>query len=197
MFSHSESPVVRECIVGSSPLVQFGCVKLQSCVQRHYEIRNCCASLLLLDCSIATRDNTPSPVFALQTASRIALQPGETATLIIAYSPHAVQEDVALLKLQPEDPALTRHIVCLLGFGGQCHAEVTMKEKVMISNTGDRTACFFLVDGSKSQVSLVRDSNVLPPYFMLPPMMEFGVDPQELYSELQQHKVAALRGAEA
>lgn len=113
----------------------FGCVKLQTCAQRRYTIRNCSADLLILDCSIATLDNTPSSVFSLQTASHLALQPGEATTLILAYAPHAVQEDVALLKLQPADPAQTRHAVCLLGFGGQCHAEVALKDKVMISNT--------------------------------------------------------------
>lgn len=96
----------------------FGCVKLQTCAQRRYTIRNCSADLLILDCSIATLDNTPSSVFSLQTASHLALQPGEATTLILAYAPHAVQEDVALLKLQPADPAQTRHAVCLLGFGG-------------------------------------------------------------------------------
>lgn len=184
-------------MIGSSPLVAFGCVKLQTCAQRRYTIRNCSADLLILDCAVATLDNTPSSVFSLQTASHLALQPGEATTLILAYAPHAVQEDVALLKLQPADPAQTRHAVCLLGFGGQCHAEVALKDKVMISNTGDRTACFFLVDGSKKDFSLVRGSAVLPPYFMLPPMMEFGVDPQALYAEWQQHKVRARRGAEA
>ena len=92
----------------------FGCVKLQTCAQRRYTIRNCSADLLILDCSIATLDNTPSSVFSLQTASHLALQPGESTTLILAYAPHAVQEDVALLKLQPADPAQTRHAVCLL-----------------------------------------------------------------------------------
>ena len=43
----------------------------------------------------------------------------------------------------------------------------------------------------------MRGSAVLPPYFMLPPMMEFGVDPQALFAEWQQHKVRARRGAEA
>lgn len=105
---------------------------------------------------------------------------------------------MALLKLQPADPAPDAPCRVSAGLRRAVPTpEVALKDKVMISNTGDRTACFFLVDDSKKDFSLVRGSAVLPPYFMLPPMMEFGVDPQALFAEWQQHKVRARRGAEA
>ena len=158
-------------------------------MKRQYDIRNCSSALLTLDCSVTALDNTPSAVFALQSSDQLVLQPGEITSLIVSYTPHSVQEDVALLKLQPTDPALTHHAVCLVGYGGQSQPEIKRKEKVMISNSGNRTACFFVVDGTRKDFALVRSSNVLPPYFMLPPMMEFGVDARDLYNELLQRKV--------
>ena len=129
--------------------------------------------------------------YQLQSSPTVSLQPGETTTVLLSYSPLAVQENLGLLLIS--SPSSTNpQVLSIVGYGGCCSASITEKNhSLVIGNSGDRTACFFTLGINKNQFSLIKSSDLLPPFFMIPSMMEFTISGETIAKEIQEKKLPA------
>lgn len=127
--------------------------------------------------------------FAILSSSTILLQPGETTTVLLSYSPYAVQEDLALLLISTPI-SKQQQIIPVVGYGGESNGSITEKDSsLVIGNSGTRTACFLVLEMNHGQIDLVRSSSCLPPFFMLPSMMEFSITGETIKREIQERKL--------
>lgn len=141
----------------------------------------------MVNLSLRSIQSSSQTVFAIQSSPTLSLQPGETTSVVLSYTPFALQEDLALLLVSTSS---NPQVIPIVGYGGCCTATVTEKDgSLVIGNSGDRTACFFTLGVDHAQIELIRSSESIPPFFMLPPMMEFSIASDVIRKEIQEKKL--------
>ena len=177
-------------VVADSTVIGFGCVSIQTTAHSSISLRCVSTSITTIHLSIRPYHSHSSiTAYKLQSSPTVSLQPGETTTVLLSYTPLAVQEDLGLLLIS--SPSSTNpQVLSIVGYGGCCSASITEKnQSLVIGNSGDRTACFFTLGINKNQFSLIKSSDLLPPFFMVPSMMEFTISGETIAKEIQDKKL--------
>lgn len=177
-------------IIAESTVIGFGCVPLQMTSNSSVCLRSTSNDIVTISLSLQSINSASSvSPFAIISSSTILLQPGETTTVLLSYSPYAIQEDLALLLISTPT-SKQQQIIPVVGYGGESNGSITENNSsLVIGNSGSRTACFLVLEMNHGQIDLVRSSNCLPPFFMLPSMMEFSISGETIKREIQERKL--------
>ena len=172
-------------------MISFGCVDVNASHHSSVVLQNVSSSILFFSLRLHSvqNQNLNSP-FRLDTSPKITLRPAETASVIVTYHPTGIQEDDGLMIIEPLNISHPACVIPLVGFGGKSQPEIrTRGDELLVTNHGDRSACFFVMAVNQKVVSLVKNSTFLPPVFYLPSMMEFTIKLADLRNEVVTNKV--------